>query len=162
MMTPVAETHPGLDPDRFRDALRVVYDALDAEVGKFGPKCAVSGRCCRFDEYGHTLFVSAPEFTILLADAPAPTRALDAGATCPWQDDRGRCTARDARPLGCRVYFCDPAYQQHLPEVGEAAIAHLKRVVADLDLPWDYAPLHRHLQRARVEGRFPTLGEVAS
>lgn len=152
------EAHAGLDPGRFRNALREVYEALDAEIKRLAPACAVSGRCCRFREYDHTLFVSAPEVALLLADAPAPSRPLDDGATCPWQDDRGRCTAREARPLGCRVYFCDLAYQEHLPDVGEAAIAHLKRVIADLGLPWDYAPLHRHLRRAQDEGRFPTPG----
>ena len=30
---------------------------------------------------------------------------------CPFQKDN-LCTAREPRPLGCRVYFCDPAYQE--------------------------------------------------
>jgi Fe-S-cluster containining protein len=145
----------GLDVPRFREALRGVYAEVDAEVARLAPACAISGRCCRFEEYGHTLFVSAPEFALLLADAPAPSRPLDEGATCPWQDDRGRCSARESRPLGCRVYFCDPSYQPKAPEVAEAGITRLKRLVDDLDLPWDYAPLHRHLRRARDEGRFP-------
>ncbi len=92
-----------------------MYRDLDAEVAGPAPVCLVSGLCCRFEEYGHTLFVSAPEMAILLADAPPPSRPLDDGATCPWQDARGRCTAREARPLGCRVYFCDPTYQDQAP-----------------------------------------------
>lgn len=147
-----------LDPGRFRDPIRAVYDQTDAEVARLAPACAISGRCCRFEEYGHTLFVSAPEFALLVADAPPPARPPDDGASCPWQDGRGRCTARDARPLGCRVYFCDPGYQPHASEVAEASIARLKRVVDDLMLPWDYAPLHRHIRRAVEEGRFPPGG----
>ncbi|WP_435018767.1 hypothetical protein TA3x_000752 [Tundrisphaera sp. TA3] len=162
MMPSELGAHAGLDPARFRDALKVVYAGLDDEIRRLNPACAVSGRCCRFEEYGHTLFLSAPEAALLLADAPPPSRPLDDGATCPWQDDRGRCTAREARPLGCRVYFCDPAYQEHLPDVGEAAIARLKRLVEEMGLPWDYAPLHRHLRIARDEGRFPTLPVLAS
>ena len=146
-----------LDVDQFRDALREVYDGLDADVARLSPICRVSGRCCRFEEYGHTLFASAPEMALLLADAPPPSRPLDEGATCPWQDDRGRCSARGARPMGCRVYFCDPAYQPMAPEIAEAGIARLKRLVDDLGLPWDYAPLHRHLRRAQAEGRFPAI-----
>lgn len=144
-----------LDPGRFRDQVREVYQILDAEVAALAPVCQVSGRCCRFHEYDHTLFISAPEAAILLADAPPPVRPLDDGATCPWQDDRGRCTAREARPLGCRVYFCDPAYAPHGPDLAEAAIARLKAVVVALDLPWDYAPLHRHLHAAREAGNYP-------
>lgn len=144
---------PGLDVDGFRTELREAYAGLDAEVARLAPTCAVSGRCCRFEEYGHTLFVSAPEFALLMADAPEPSRPVDGGATCPWQDDRGRCSARDARPMGCRVYFCDPSYQPMAPEIAERGIARLKALVDRLDLPWDYAPLHRHLARAVEDGR---------
>jgi hypothetical protein len=45
------------------------------------------------------------------------------------------------------VYFCDPAYQPHAAELSEEFIGRLKQVVNDLDLPWDYAPLHDHLRR---------------
>lgn len=150
----------GPDLSRVRDALRILYADLDADVARLGPTCILSGRCCRFDEYGHTLFASAPEVALLLADAPAPARQLDDGATCPWQDGAGRCTAREARPLGCRVYFCDPAYQPHAPRLSEIYIARLKRLVDELGLPWDYAPFHRHLHRARDEGRSRRLDRL--
>jgi Fe-S-cluster containining protein len=144
-----------LEVCQFREALQGVYAELDAEVARLAPVCEISGRCCRFEEYGHTLFVSSPEFALLLADAPSPSRPLDEGATCPWQDNRGRCSARDARPMGCRVYFCDPNYQPMAPEIAEAGIAKLKRLVDKLGLPWDYASLHHHLRRAREDGRYP-------
>ncbi len=144
-----------IDPESFRGEVQEIYAAVDADVARLQPVCQISGRCCRFVEYDHTLFVSAPEFAILLADAPPPVRALDDGATCPWQDERGRCTAREARPLGCRVYFCDPSYAPHGPEIAEAAITRLKVLVAARELPWDYAPLHRHLHAALAAGDYP-------
>ena len=94
-----SDASPGLEVGRFRPELLAIYGELDAAVAALGPVCLLSGRCCRFEEFGHTLFVSAPEAALLVADAPAPTRPLDAGATCPWQDQLGRCQARDARPL---------------------------------------------------------------
>ena len=148
------------DPAPFRAAVQEVYQILDAEVAQLQPVCEISGRCCRFQEYDHTLFVSAPEFAILLADAPPPVRPLDDGATCPWQDQKGRCTAREARPLGCRVYFCDPNYAPQGPAIAEAAISRLKEVVDRLGLPWNYAPLHRHLHAAVDEGDFAGLSEI--
>lgn len=151
-----------LDPAPFRAAVREVYRELDEAVAALAPVCAVSGRCCRFVEYEHTLFLSAPEAAILLADAPPPSRPLDDGATCPWQDARGRCTAREARPLGCRVYFCDPKYAPHGPDLAEGAIARLKRVVEALDLPWDYAPLHRHLRAAAAARDYPSFASDPS
>lgn len=152
-MTP-GEATGALDPAPFRAELLGLYAELDAAVAAHGPVCQLSGRCCRFAEYGHTLFVSAPEVALLLADAPRPSRALDEGATCPWQDARGHCTARQARPLGCRVYYCDPAYQPHATDLGERFVGKLKALVDAHDLPWSYAPLHSHLHAARSAGRF--------
>jgi Fe-S-cluster containining protein len=145
---------PPLDPAEFRDDLHAIYGELGADVAKAGPVCALSGRCCRFAEYGHTLFLSEPEFVLLLADAPPPVRPLDDGETCPWQDDQGRCTAHQARPLGCRVYFCDDSYGSHSHDLSERHIGGLKRLVAARGMPWNYAPLHHHLRRALEEGRF--------
>lgn len=140
--------------ERLRGALRAIYDDLGAELARLGPTCHLSGRCCRFEEFGHTLFVSGLEMAVLLADAPVPCRPLDDGRTCPWQDAAGRCTAREARPLGCRVYFCDPSYEAVAPEVSERFIGRLKRVADEFGLPWHYAPLHRHLREAAADGRF--------
>ena len=98
----------------------------------------------------------------LIADAPQPTGALDDGETCPWQDRLGRCTAREARPLGCRIYFCDPSYQSVAPELSEAFLGRLKELVRFHGWSWNYAPLHRHLRRAQAEGRLPDSVTLAT
>ncbi len=150
MNEPESTSHPL----PFREDLRAIYAELDAEVRALAPVCVASGRCCRFREYGHTLFLSAPEAALLTADAPPPARALDAGESCPWQDERGLCTARDARPLGCRVYFCDPSYQKHASALSEKYLRRLKRLVDASGLSWSYAPLHVHLRSAAEAGLF--------
>lgn len=144
-----------LEVGRFREPLLSLYRDLDAAIAELSPVCVLSGRCCRFQEYGHTLFVSEPEARLLLADAPSPLRPLDDGATCPWQDQAGRCGAREARPLGCRVYYCDPAYESAGARLAETFIGRLKDVVDQLDLAWNYGPLHRHLHAAKAENRYP-------
>jgi hypothetical protein len=142
--------------------LRDLYAELDAAVARRAPVCLISGRCCRFEEYGHTLFLSAVEADYLVSLAPKPDRLLDEGRTCPWQDDHSRCTARDARPLGCRVFFCDPAYQDAAPELSEEFLARIKRLAARHDRPWDYAPLHRHLQDRFMPGHVEQRAEPAN
>ncbi len=156
--TPVNRPDPR--PPYF-DELREIYAALDSEVARLAPVCQVSGRCCRFREYGHTLFLSEPELEYLLREAPAPVRALDDGETCPWQDAGGRCTARGARPLGCRVYFCDPTYQGAAPLLSEQFIARLCDLARRHRLSWNYAPLHRHLHDRNDEAHFaPSSGRT--
>lgn len=143
------------DVGPFREALLALYADLDAEIARRAPVCELSGRCCRFVEYDHTLFLTAPEAALLVADAPPPANPLDEGATCPWQDARGRCGAREARPLGCRVFFCDPAYLPQAPDITEEFLGRLRELVDRLGLAWNYAPLHHHLRRAMDEARFP-------
>ncbi|WP_199756909.1 hypothetical protein [Tautonia sociabilis] len=145
---PIAE----IDPDAIRDPLSRLYQELDARIAEAGPVCLVSGRCCRFREYGHTLFLSAAEAALLVADAPPPARDPDGGDLCPWQDDAGRCTARGARPLGCRVYFCDPNYDGRAEPLTEEFLGKLRRLADERGLPWGYAPLHRHLADAVAAG----------
>jgi len=155
---------PHLEPSPEAD-LRALYDEVDREVARLGPVCQLSGRCCRFAEYGHTLFASTIEIGYLVAEAPRPSRPLDQGDHCPWQDQLGRCTARDARPLGCRIFYCDPTYQESAHEISERSITELKAITQRWDLAWNYAPLHRHLTRECDEGRlsidlaWPALGE---
>jgi len=148
--------------DEAREPLAALYRDLDQAVAEQGPVCELSGRCCRFEEYGHTLFVSEAEAAILIADAPAPVRPLDSGATCPWQDAKGRCVARGARPLGCRVYFCDPQYEGHAPAISERFLGRLKALCDARGWPWNYAPLHRHLAVAESEGALVPIAETGA
>jgi Fe-S-cluster containining protein len=135
-----------------RASLRILYDDLARDIAKAGPVCDLSGRCCRFNEWDHTLFLSGIEAKLLIEDAPPPVRALDDGVTCPWQNERGHCTAREARPLGCRVYFCDPNYQETGQILSERYLNRLKALADEYQHPWAYAPLHRHLREATTTG----------
>jgi hypothetical protein len=128
-----------------------VYAAADAAVAAAGPRCDASGRCCRFKEYGHTLFISHLEAAVLLEAAP-PYELPVSGDFCPFQVD-SLCTAREPRPLGCRVYFCDPTYQETGNDITEANLRRLKALAAEYDTGWRYAPLHVFLNEA--EGRGP-------
>ncbi len=132
------------------ESIRNVYAAADAAVAAAGPVCESSGRCCRFTEYGHTLFLSDMESEFLLATAPGYDRVTPDG--CPFQVE-SLCTARDERPLGCRVYFCDPKFQDAMPGIIETHLQQLKRLADDIGRPWRYTPLHVFLQEALDDGR---------
>src|SRR4051794_17177370 len=92
-----------------RQVLEIYRDA-DRDVAAEGPVCVASGRCCRFKEYGHTLFLSNLEANVLLAEAP-PYEQPVSSDFCPFQKGN-LCTAREPRPLACRIYYCDPGYQE--------------------------------------------------
>jgi Fe-S-cluster containining protein len=127
-----------------REGLLAIYDDLAAEIARAAPVCELSGRCCRFKEYGHTLFISRPEAELLLEQG-LPENAVIDDAGCPFQIN-GLCTARERRPLGCRVYYCDPKYAGTGEALSESFIARLKQLHEETGTPWDYRPLHRFLE----------------
>ena len=124
-----------------RQAVLELYREVDREVAAAGPVCVASGRCCRFKEYGHTLFLSRLEAEVLLAAAPPYDPAAVTADFCPFQKGN-LCTAREPRPLGCRVYYCDPAYQETGRRISETYLRRLKGLAEEHGLPWRYAPLH--------------------
>jgi Fe-S-cluster containining protein len=129
--------------DELRRLIYELYAEVDAAVAAAGPKCEASGRCCRFKEWGHVLYLSGLEAEVLLESAP-PYEPPVSPDFCPFQKEN-LCTAREPRPLGCRIYFCDPAYQETGNAIMERALAKLKRIAAERGLQWRYRPLHEFL-----------------
>jgi len=83
---------------------------------------------------------------VLLASAPPYDRPVT-GDFCPFQKGN-LCTAREPRPLGCRVYYCDPAYQETGARISEEYLRRLKRLADEHGAEWRYAPLHTFLNDA--------------
>ena len=141
--------------DAVRAAVAEVYAAADEAIAAAAPRCDASGRCCRFTDYGHTLFISHFEAEILLESAPPFEQPVSRDG-CPFQIG-GLCTARESRPLGCRIYFCDPSYQDTGNRITEESLAKLKRLADEHDTGWRYAPLHTFLNEAEPRP-MPTTG----
>jgi hypothetical protein len=146
-----------MTPD-LRSAILAVYAAADAAVAAAGPRCEASGRCCRFKEYGHTLFISNLEAEVLLEAAPGYEQPVS-GDGCPFQVNN-LCTAREPRPLGCRVYFCDPSYQETGNAISERFLRQLKELAEQHGTGWRYAPLHHFLNAAEPAAVRPS-GRIA-
>ncbi len=126
-----------------RSQVLAIYKEVDEAVAAASPVCVASGRCCRFKEYGHVLFVSNLEAEVLLAGAPAYEQPVST-EFCPFQKEN-LCTAREPRPLGCRVYYCDPAYQETAQRISEEYLQRLKTLANEHGVAWRYAPLHYFL-----------------
>jgi hypothetical protein len=138
-----------------RQRVRAIYASADAAVAAAGPRCDASGRCCRFKEYGHTLFISQLEADVLLDAAPAFAGPVTPDA-CPFQVD-SLCTAREPRPLGCRVYFCDPNYQETGRDISETYLRQLKDLAEEVGIGWRYAPLHVFLSEHLASRELPVI-----
>lgn len=122
--------------------LRAVHEACAEEVRHRAPICIASGACCRFEEYGHRLYVTGLEtaWTLrVLGHAPTHDEVARAAARgdCPFLRD-GLCTAHAARPLGCRIYYCDPAARFWPQELSERLLARIRRLHEAREVPYRY------------------------
>jgi hypothetical protein len=128
-----------------RQQVLELYREVDREVAAAGPVCVASGRCCRFKEFGHVLFLSNLEAEVLLHAAPPYDRQAVTPDFCPFQKEN-LCTAREPRPLSCRIYYCDPTYQETSTHLSETYLRRLKDLASAHGVAWRYAPLHHFLR----------------
>ena len=135
------------------EAVGVILAEVNDDIAARRPVCRASGKCCRFEEYGHRLYVTAAELIHFDYAAAPETKnaqsenpgtvslpqffASDKPLGCPYQID-GLCTAREARPLGCRIYFCDENAQSWQNDVYEKYHARLRDLHERFDVPYRY------------------------
>ncbi|MFO0980752.1 MAG: hypothetical protein U1E76_03215 [Planctomycetota bacterium] len=132
-MADICAGERGLEPAL--NALRALYLELEAEIARHRPRCELSGNCCDFGSFGHELFATGLEalFTLRSQAVAVPVEA----SRCPYWVAR-RCTARAGRPLSCRVFFCDPAYQEAMQAIGERFHGRVKAIIVQHGLTYRY------------------------
>ncbi len=118
-------------------AMCALYAEVDADIAARNPVCTNRGVCCKFAQYGHRLYVTDVELAHFVQGQSEAWREPEDSGACPYQIE-GRCTAREHRPLGCRVFFCDPASGEWQGPVYEAYLARLKQLGEQLGVPYRY------------------------
>jgi hypothetical protein len=96
----------------------------------------MSGRCCDFESNDHQLWASELEVEFARSSAGGEVPSAPHGS-CPWWR-KGLCTLREGRPLGCRLYFCDPTWADEMEGVYERFHAELRAVHEDAGVPYSY------------------------
>lgn len=130
------------DPGRWYQRVRDLYRAVDAEIDPHQSLCVLRGVCCDFRKAGHQLYVTDLETRYALeqrARAGEPDHSAEGEGLCPyWQG--GRCLAREARPLGCRTYFCDPSWRERGESIHERYHEQLQEICREEGIPYQYSP----------------------
>ena len=158
-----------IDAARAHADLRAIYTRIDALLE--GYSCDASTACCRFGVTGREPYVTSLELDVLVravrarGHARPPTRKRLPLATeaaerrCPLLGEDDRCVAYEARPFGCRTFFCERALREHAPgKLPRRAIADLLRELSRLSETYDPrngrgAPLTHALTATLVERR---------
>src|SRR5262245_54540532 len=85
-----------------RRAIENVYLCLQDAIDLRRPVCVTSGRCCRFDEYGHRLFVTTMELATFVHElrhaGSLPDGSFESTG-CPFQIGK-LCSVHSIRPFG--------------------------------------------------------------
>lgn len=115
-----------------------LYEALDRRIQAAGPICSRSGNCCDFPRSGHILYATQLEVESILDRFTPPPPEQE--GWCPFYQKR-LCTLRALRPVGCRIYYCDPDYSDHrMNEISQWAHDEIRKIHDDLHLSYGYAP----------------------
>ena len=115
--------------------LETIYGELGEELNRLRPRCELSGRCCKFKEYDHQLWTTPLEIDYLIENVGLPEKVDH--AVCPWLAG-GKCSVRDHRMLGCRIFFCDPAYENQMGPLYEKYHKRVKDLHGQADVPYEY------------------------
>ncbi len=154
--TLAAQSREAIEP------LRNLLNEIDQQVEASGFACQQSGRCCKFESFGHRLYMSGLEiawFRLLAGDPPSTTRTegvplpiIDTKQDgCPYQVD-GACSVHKDRPFACRVFFCQEGSDEWQSEKYEAFQSQIKRLHEDLGLPYRYMEWREGLAAAGENG----------
>jgi len=129
-----------------------IYADVQRQIDLRRPRCDASGRCCRFEQFGHLLFVSTIELAAFAGSIevarPGGFEMADPQPGCPFQID-GLCSVHTIRPLGCRIFFCDTSaelWQQTQYEQFHLTLRHLHD---ELDVPYFYVEWRQGLRAIR-------------
>jgi Fe-S-cluster containining protein len=118
-------------------AVAEVYADLAAAVAERKPICVISGRCCHFEAYGHRLYVSTLELARFCADTQPQAPGNWDGTGCPFQRAK-LCGVHAARPMGCRIFFCDATSTAWQHGLYEALHNRLRGLHEKLNVPYYY------------------------
>ena len=117
--------------------LRALYAEIDRAFS--GWACEASTDCCRFGVTGREPYPTAIEMAELERAVKArgglpKRRSLPVAGErrCTLLGDDGRCLVYDARPFGCRTFFCQRAQDAMGQALPKKVIAEVSRKVADL------------------------------
>jgi len=132
-------------------AIDDLHTEIERAVEAAAPRCEQSGRCCRFEQYGHRLYVTGLEAALVvereLASITTKKQPIDSKSQealspslmdkCPFQIGK-TCGVHANRPAGCRIYFCDERWAPMMTGVAERAVGRVREMHRAFDVPYRY------------------------
>ena len=131
-------------------AVEALYGSFQKDLDARKPRCDRSGRCCNFEKYDHRLFVTTAELIAFTSTIEAgegfssSSNQFDAARStvplpdaCMFQVDLS-CSVHEARPLGCRIFFCDSTSSDWQHQHYESLHKSIRSLHDRFDIPYFY------------------------
>jgi len=120
-------------------AITSLYADLQRQIDLRRPKCILSGRCCRFEEFGHRLYVTTLELATFLHDLQSSHHPIPPSSAtgCPFQINN-LCSVHQIRPFACRLFFCDSTSTEWQHEQYQSFHTRLRQLHDSLQVPYYY------------------------
>lgn len=131
-----------------------LYADVQREIDARRPVCVMSGRCCRFEEFGHRLFVTPLELAAFVRDLPPTAQGRSGpwdGTGCPFQSNK-LCNVHAIRPFGCRMFFCDATATDWQNDTYERFHARIKALHEELGVSYRYVEWRQALSALGLAG----------
>jgi hypothetical protein len=123
--------------EKICESVRQIYHRLDEQIKLLDADCSACGKCCDFDSFGHKLYVTSPEL-LYFSENLKPLRKMPK-SRCPYQE-QNRCTAREFRFAGCRIFFCK-GNSERQNALCEETIKKFKTLCDEHNFPYQYMEL---------------------
>jgi Fe-S-cluster containining protein len=150
-----------------RQAVGELYAAVQREIDARRPRCEISGRCCRFEEYGHRLFVTTIELAAFACEVEQQRTSGKLrsavewdGTGCPFQVGK-LCGVHTIRPFGCRMFFCDATATDWQNQTYERFHADMRRLHDELRVPYRYVEWRAALRALNLPPGVPKRGAAS-
>ncbi len=124
------------------DVIDQIHTDARREIEERKPLCVASGECCKFDAYGHRMFVTGVEAALTLSrvDQSLMPEEIDRtrnGCSCPFQTGC-LCAIHTRRPLACRLFFCDTSAESWMPDLSQRLHDRLRSLHDLWSIPYRY------------------------
>ena len=128
---------PHIDRDDLAAKMDAFYAEADQAIAANRPVCRNRGECCRFAAFGHKLYASSVELVDFVRCARSAWHYPGGASDCPYHVG-GLCVARPFRPLGCRIFFCDPETREWQGPEYERRLIELRQIGTDFGVDYRY------------------------
>jgi Fe-S-cluster containining protein len=124
-----------------------IYQDLEKELNQLNPECSMCGTCCNFGKYKHILYTSGIETDFLEKFVEMPDFNVTDNV-CPFLKDN-KCSIREYRTLGCRIFYCDSKYKDTSYGLYERYLLRIKKLSNKYNIEWKYRPFLHQLAGSR-------------